>query len=1169
MLHFVLASIAYHLRIHFAVALGVAAATAVLTGALIVGDSMRGSLRHLTLDRLGRIDELLIVDRFFREELASEVATNPNFKASGYQEVVPAILLPSCSLERQSERGTERGANIMLVAADERFSKLAIGNETPVIPSADDEIIVNEPLAAELHAKVGDMLTIRMPSAEQVPADSPLGKKDGRVASVTELKLVKIVPADGLGRFSLRPNQGLPRNAYVRPAKIQEALDQNGRMNALLVAGDDTGKLASADMHAKLTLALEPKLTDYGLTLSHVTRDWNNEKVFDYFQLTSDRMLIDPAVATSAQKALADDHPQLLFTYLATRIERITSDAAERKKQERYPIPYSTIAAVDATTDLGPYLDSDGKVIGPPKESEIVLTSWAAEDREAKLGEEIRVSYFEPETTHGEEKVTSKVFKLIGIAPLTEPSEPFTRRGPAVYEERPTKANDTDLTPVVKGLTDKASIADWNAPFDMDSRLIRSNDDSYWENHRTTPKGYISLAEGQKLWGSRWGNVTSIRVPARDGMTTELLSERILAQIKTDGVNLGFEFQPIKQRDLAASSGTTPFDVLFLALSFFVMTAALILVLLLFRLGVEQRASEMGVLLGFGWTRARVARWLLVEGAIVSAAGALLGIVAGIAYAWLMLVGLRTWWIGAVSTPFLELYITPRSLVIGYASGIIVSLLAIYWGVRQTRSVAVRRLLAGQLQDQPSGAAPTVHSWVGIVVILLTLCATGCATLAATLRGEAQAGAFLGSGALVLTIVLMIVREHLRTGLNGISLLSSPALPRLAMRNAARSPARSLLTLALVAAASFLIVALSAFRLDPTKSGSGGFELIGQSSQALHRDLQNEKDREEMLADDAALLSGGEVLSLRLQPGDDASCRNLYQPLQPRVLGVPSTLIEYYDRPERTPFAWSASAAKSAQEKQNPWHVLEQAETDEAVPVVLDQNTAMYSLKLYGGVGETFEVTYPNNQTVKFRVAGLLSNSVFQGSLLVSERDFKRLFPEISGYRYFLIAAAPGKTQELSAALENRLSDEGFDVERASVLLTDLLAVQNTYLSTFQALGALGLMLGTFGVAAVQLRNIFERRGELGLLRAEGFSNARLAALVMLENIVLLVGGLVIGVIAALIAVLPHMFLGGAQPPLLNLALMLGIVAVVGCAVGLIAVRGVLKVPVIAALRGE
>ena len=56
----ILRSLTHHLRINAAVALGVAAATAVLTGALLVGDSVRGSLRHLALDRLGQIESVLL-----------------------------------------------------------------------------------------------------------------------------------------------------------------------------------------------------------------------------------------------------------------------------------------------------------------------------------------------------------------------------------------------------------------------------------------------------------------------------------------------------------------------------------------------------------------------------------------------------------------------------------------------------------------------------------------------------------------------------------------------------------------------------------------------------------------------------------------------------------------------------------------------------------------------------------------------------------------------------------------------------------------------------------------------------------------------------------------------------------------------------------------------------
>src|SRR5690606_9875382 len=116
-------------------------------------------------------------------------------------------------------------------------------------------------------------------------------------------------------------------------------------------------------------------------------------------------------------------------------------------------------------------------------------------------------------------------------------------------------------------------------------------------------------------------------------------------------------------------------------------------------------------------------------------------------------------------------------------------------------------------------------------------------------------------------------------------------------------------------------------------------------------------------------------------------------------------------------------------------------------------------------------------------------------------------FPEVNGFQYFLIDAPPDKLGKVQEILENGLSDQGLDVVQASDVLADFLAVQNTYLSTFQSLGALGLLLGTFGLASVQVRSVLERRGELALLRAQGFRRSRIGWLVLLENTALLLGG--------------------------------------------------------------
>jgi ABC-type antimicrobial peptide transport system permease subunit len=174
----------------------------------------------------------------------------------------------------------------------------------------------------------------------------------------------------------------------------------------------------------------------------------------------------------------------------------------------------------------------------------------------------------------------------------------------------------------------------------------------------------------------------------------------------------------------------------------------------------------------------------------------------------------------------------------------------------------------------------------------------------------------------------------------------------------------------------------------------------------------------------------------------------------------------------------------------------------------------------------------------------------------------------VSGYRFFL-ADLDGKDESGAIAMEEKFSDEGLDLSRTEALLTELLAVQNTYLSTFQSLGGLGLLLGTLGLAAVQVRNVVQRRRELALLRATGFRNQQLSALILHEHGLLLFGGLLVGTVAALVVVLPHILFGGASIPVWSLLTTLAMVVVVGIISGWFAQRSLQGASLISALRDE
>jgi putative ABC transport system permease protein len=1146
---FILSSLIYHFRMNLAVALGVAVGTAVLAGALLVGDSVRGSLRHLMLDRLGRIDEVLVSDRMFNTALVTELNASPDFSAA-FDVAVPAILLEG-SLS-QPDSGA-RANRVSLIGCDERFWKLG-GGEAKIVGPAATEVVLNQPLADELAVKPGDEVVIRLPLASDIPPDSPLGKKTELIAN-RRLKVAEVIAAESLGRFGLRPNQQVPRNCYLFLPDLQEALGEAERVNGILVAGREADLLPPEKSESQLANLLRPRLADYGLTLAETKRG--------YFNLTSERMVLEPAVQRAALAAFKADHPQIVLTYLANYILAVPND--------RGKIPYSTIAAVDLTDSppLGPFTTPDGEKIVELADDEIVLNSWAADDLqeqgvELNPGDEIRLTYFEPESTHGATVETTHSFKLKAIVALSGP------------------AADADFTPELRGVTDKKSLANWDPPFPYDSTRVRSRpphdeDERYWNEHKATPKGFISLATGRRLWASRFGDSTSIRIPPGDDRTQATLTARLEDELAKEKQSLGFTFQPVKRQGLLAAQGTTDFNQLFLGFSFFIIASAVMLVALLFRLGMEQRASEIGALLAIGFSLLQVRLFALAEGVIVALAGGALGLATGIAYAWLMLAGLRSpgWWLSAVSTPFLQLHVTGQSLIIGYASGVIVSSLAIVWTLWRMSRTSVRRLLAnqasesGQLALKPPRTS-RILGWSSLAAALAV------AVLAQQLSGEAQAGAFFGSGALVLTALLALFWARLRSGGTGALVVpGSSGVTRLAVRNGARNPSRSTLTIGLVGAAIFLIVAVSAFHLDPPEvvtertSGSGGFALYAESDQPLYQNLNTPDGRAELGfdADDQKLLAGQDVVSLRVKPGDDASCLNLYQTQHPRALGVPRSLIE------RGGFAWAASAATTAEEKANPWLLLAKKLDSGRVPVVLDAAMASYSLHLGGEfgnpLGATYEIADGHGGHITLEVVGLLKNSIFQGDLLISEQALLEHFPDISGYRYFLLDVPDQEAKAVEETLERNLGDFGFDARPTRDRLAELMAVQNTYLSTFQSLGGLGLLLGTFGLAVVQLRNVLERRGELALLRAAGFRRALLGRMVILENGMLLLSGLAVGLVAALVAVWPHLRAGGASLPWRSLAMTLCTVLVVGLVAGLIAVRATLATPLLPALRGE
>ena len=69
-------------------------------------------------------------------------------------------------------------------------------------------------------------------------------------------------------------------------------------------------------------------------------------------------------------------------------------------------------------------------------------------------------------------------------------------------------------------------MGDWDPPFPVDLSKIRPIDEDYWDRYRTAPKAFVALETAKKLWSSRFGQLTSVRIAAAGGRTVEQAARR-------------------------------------------------------------------------------------------------------------------------------------------------------------------------------------------------------------------------------------------------------------------------------------------------------------------------------------------------------------------------------------------------------------------------------------------------------------------------------------------------------------------------------------------------------------------------------------------------------------------------------------------------------------------
>ena len=753
------------------------------------------------------------------------------------------------------------------------------------------------------------------------------------------------------------------------------------------------------------------------------------------------------------------------------------------------------------------------------------------------MGDIIEVTYYSVSTD--EAYITETVlFRLKGILPI----EGITA--------------DRNIIPEFPGIHDTADMSEWESPFPLDYALIRDKDEVYWDKYGATPKAFIPLKIGKRIWQNRFGDLTSVRLrimPDADIQTTQTHFENeFLKKIQPEQV--GFQFLSLQADGLQASAGATDFGMLFGSLSGFIIIAVALLVAMLFRVGVEQRSREIGILQAVGYPLVKIRRRFLYEGATVAGIGSLLGCLLAVSYAELMIFGLQTWWLPAIGTPFMELHVNPISLLSGVLIALAVVMISIRITVQQLGETPTTALLAGETdfaeitlthetkQTEFSARMAILKNIVIVLVVVLFAFFVIFDKWFIDTFGTWIVDPIIDFLLFTLTIIGFGWDAFGRW-------LKSQRVPRrlnrmrFALKNAARQPGRSTTYVKTISLACCIIVAVGANRHDAPPETEYAF--VAESALPLHHNLNTPDGRFELGFSEKAseLLSESEIFPFRVLPGEDVSCLNLYQPQKPQILGAPDAMLDGY-----------------------PWYQIRVVQPEGGrAPAIGDAKSLRWIL--HHNPDDDFIVQDEFGKPLRLELE-TIENSLFQSQLIISEPNFTKYFPSQNGYQFFLIKTPPTLREETAQVLEKTLGDYGFDLTSASARLASYRAVENTYISTFQSLGGLGVLLGTFGLALILFRNIIERRGELATLRAFGFRRQLLSRMLFLESCFLLAVGMLIGIVAGLVAILGSQ---GHLPsfPWVSLTITLLFIFGFGIIANAIAVAVALRSPLLSTLKSE
>ena len=981
----------YYWRFYRLVALAVIIMMAVLTGSLLLGDSVRGTLVQRVNERLGPTETVIASGTGF---LSDTVTSHPLMAhARGY------LLVDG------------------FVSVDEKLLPVYVWG-TDADSLLPGEALVNEPLSAKLPAL--NSLILHLPAHNMVPSGSLFVTQ--RYATQMRLNVTGVKSIGQGGNLLLKNEQTLPLNVFVNRQYLAEAMELEGKVNILLA--DDIIS------EQQLAETWQPEWS--GIHLSDTS-------------LTCDGIFIPGEIVDKLSGSATR-----YFSYLVNEIVAGNDSLA-----------YPFVTAVE---------EWQGEPLG---DRDIVLSDYAAERLQVSEGDSVSMSYFVAKDLKNLDTRGRKL-RVKRIVPLAD------------------FIGDNLLTAEFPGLSHVEKCTDWDSDLPIRMERVTKADEDFWYTYRQTPKAVVSYEAVSRDWVNAFGSATALRFASPPAVNLSPGDAGLLV------------FHP-RGEGLSAARNGVDFAGLFLALGFFIILAAILLMNNPLLEMLTLRTGEVQLCRQLGFSDGAIRKALFREAFSVILLSSPIGLLAGLLYSALTLWLLGNVWSGATHTEGFALHIRPLTVIIGWAAGLLICAASLWF--------VIRSVLRAKHRNGAVASSGKQHGLVPSVLFLLLMGLTVTLTAFNFLSLHSMP-LFIVCGMLWLLAWSLFLRVFVTRRLSALrSRFSVLNLKWQSVHSRLKQHQLAYWTLAM---GVFTVFSVGLNRPDMGSNGqaTGGWQYYLESSVPIQYDLNSPAARRKLSL--LSLPDSTTFLPFLRHAQDDASCLNLNRVSTPTVLGV--------DLGAMSAFGLTMdSVGRSSTLDSELW-------TLDSPQVFIDEEALTWSLMK--SVGDTIFYQDGQGKRVPAVIAGTYPTGLFHGSAIMSLPDVRRLWPKENGVEVLLMRSS--RPAEAAEVLSTAMSEYGLSVQTVGERLQMFFEVTETYLVIFLTLGALGLLLGIFSLLIIVRKNLAADRPAVSLYRTMGFAEPFIRRLLFRENILVPLYALCVGASGAVISISANAAGAGAAAILLS-----------------------------------